>query len=161
MASTVSTETAEAPPFKIKPLVRSAMAFFESRNSIMTVTVAKENTAATIVQSAQWSVISDQLRPFDRIVAIWEDRSTYAELLVLDAGRGYANLQLLNYWPLPVLLVSEAGLPPGFDCFYAGPLENDNGGYCVKRLADGVLMVKGKSSRDAALAELLDSATLR
>ncbi|MNJ65328.1 hypothetical protein D3C77_613370 [compost metagenome] len=118
-------------------------------------------TKEMVVLSTLWSVVSDQFHSYDRINAIWSDRSAYAELLVLDAGRGYCNLILLSYHPLPALLVSEAGLPPGFDCFYAGPLENDNGGYCVRRITDGVMMVKGKSSKDAALAELLESATLR
>ena len=151
----------ELPPFKIKPLVRSAVAFHESKNNTWSAVVDRGTTKEMVVLSAIWSVVSDQFHAYDRINAIWADRSAYAELLVLDCGRGYCNLILLNYHPLPALLVSEAGLPPGFDIFYAGPIDNDNGGYCVKRLTDGVLMVKGKPSRDAAIAELLDSATLR
>jgi hypothetical protein len=151
----------ELPPFKIKPLMRSSLAFHESRNNNWSAIVERGTTKEMVVLSSLWSVVSDQFHSYDRIVAIWADRSAYAELLVLDAGRGYCNLILLNYYQLPALLVSEAGLPPGFEVFYAGPIENDNGGYCCKRLADGVLMVKGKPSRDAALAELLDSATLR
>ncbi|MCY1454580.1 hypothetical protein D9M71_716570 [compost metagenome] len=58
-------------------------------------------------------------------------------------------------------MVSEAGLPPGFDVFYAGPINNGTGGYCVKRVTDGVMMAQGHSSKDLALAALLDSATLR
>jgi hypothetical protein len=48
------------------------------------------------------------------------------------------------------------------EIFYSGPLDtNGGGGYCCKRLADGVLLVKGKPNRDAALEELLLHATLR
>ncbi|OHC26294.1 MAG: hypothetical protein A2Y50_07265 [Pseudomonadales bacterium RIFCSPLOWO2_12_59_9] len=151
----------ELPALKIKPLVRSAVQFHESRNNNWSAVVERGTTKEMVVLSSLWSVASDQFHAFDRINVIWADRSAYAELLVLDAGRGYCNLILLSYHPLPALLVSEAGLPPGFDIFYAGPIDNDTGGYCVKRLADGILMVKGKSSRDEALAELLDSATLR
>lgn len=151
----------ELSALKIKPLVRSAVQFHESRNNNWSAVVECGTTKEIVVLSSLWSVVSDQFHAFDRINVIWADRSAYAELLVLDAGRGYCNMILLNYHPLPALLVSEAGLPPGFDIFYAGPIDNDTGGYCVKRLADGILMVKGKSSRDEALAELLDSATLR
>ncbi|MFG0527359.1 hypothetical protein [Pseudomonas sp. yb_5] len=158
--STDKVDTAEAP-IKIKPLVRSAMTFHETRNMDWSVVIPRGVTKETVVLSALWSVCSDQWHSFDRVNCIWEDRSAYAELLVLDAGRGYANVILLSYHPLPALLVSEAGLPPGFEIFYSGPVENASRGYCVKRLCDGVLMVQGKTSREAALAELLDSATLR
>lgn len=164
MRDTPSTETAptpELPAIKIKPLIRSAVGFHESKNNNWSAVIPRGTTREMVVLSGLWSVVSDRFHAYDRVIAIWEDRSAYAELLVLDAGRGYCNMILLAYHPLPALLVSEAGLPPGFDIFYAGPVENDTGGYCVKRLTDGVLMVKGKPSRDAALAELLDSATLR
>jgi hypothetical protein len=79
----------------------------------------------------------------------------------VDAGRGFCTVILLNYHQLPALLVSEQGLPPGFDVYFDGPINNGEGGYCVKRVSDGVLLVRGKPNRDEALAELLDSATLR
>lgn len=162
MSKDLQDQVDNEPPFpKIKPLVRSAVAFHESRNMDWSAVVERGTTKEVVVLSSLWSVVSDQFHSFDRVNVIWADRSAYAELLVLDAGRGYCNMILLAYHPLPALLVSEAGLPPGFDIFYAGPIENDTGGYCVKRLCDGVLMVKGQSSREAALAELLGSATLR
>lgn len=160
MPATPSTETTEAP-IKIKPLVRSAMTLHETRNNNWSAVIPRGTTKEMLVLSALWSVVSDQFHSFDRINCIGEARDFYAELLVLDAGRGYANVVLLSYHPLPALLVSEAGLPPGFEIFYSGPVENAAGGYCVKRLCDGVMMVQGKTSREAALAELLDSATLR
>lgn len=159
MPATPSTEHEAA--VKIVPLTRSAIAFHESRNNTWSAVVPAGTTKERLLQSGLWSVVSDQFHGFDRINCIWADRSGYAELLVVDAGRGFCNVILLNYHALPALLVSEQGLPPGFDIFFDGPINNDEGGYCVKRIADGVLMVKGKSSRDLALAELLDSATLR
>lgn len=157
MSNSPSTETAE----KITPLLRSAVAFHESRNNTWSAVVPAGTTKERLLQSGLWSVVSDTFHAFDRINVIWADRSGYAELLVVDAGRGFCNVILLNYHQLPALLVSEQGLPPGFDIFFDGPINNDEGGYCVKRLSDGVLLVRGKPNRDAALAELLDSATLR
>lgn len=160
MSNTPSVETA-APAERITPLMRSAVAFHESRNNTWSAVVPAGTTKERLLQSGLWSVVSDTFHSFDRLNVIWADRSGYAELLVIDAGRGFCNVILLNYHALPALLVSEHGLPPGFECYFDGPIINDEGGYCVKRTADGCILVKGKSSRDLALAELLDHATLR
>jgi hypothetical protein len=153
-----STETAEA---KITPLTRSAVSFHESRNNNWSAVVPPGTTKERLLQSGLWSVVSDTFHAYDRINVIWADRSGYAELLVIDCGRGFCNVILLNYHQLPALLVSEQGLPPGFDIYFDGPITNGEGGYCVKRLSDGCLLVRGKPNRDEALKELLDSATLR
>lgn len=163
MRQTPSTETAatpELPPLKIKPLLKSAVLMTEFRNNNWSAIIPRGTTKEMLVLSGLWSVVSDQMHAFDKIDCIYEDRSAFAQLLVLDAGRGYASVQLLSFHPLPALLVSEAGLPPGFEVFFAGPIENGTGGYSIKRLCDGVLMVQGQSSREQALAELLGSATL-
>lgn len=154
-------EEAAAETAELKPLFRSAVTFAEARNNSWSAVVPRGTTKEQLTQSGLWSVVSDQFRAFDRVTAIYEDRSAIADLLVVDCGRGFCSMQLLHFYPLPALLVSTEGLPPGFDIFYAGPINNAEGGYCVKRLSDNVLLVKGKTSRDAALAELLDSATLR
>lgn len=159
--STEKVEQTELPPIKIKPLARSAMLFHETRNMDWSLVMPRGTTKDMLTLSALYSVVSDQWHAFDRVYCIGEARDFYAELLVLDAGRGYANVILLSYHQLPALLVSEAGLPPGFECFYAGPVENATGGYSVRRLCDGVLMVQGKPNKEAAIAELLDHASLR
>lgn len=158
MSNNLSIEPA-AP--KIKALARSAMVLHEYRQNTWSVVLPRGTTREMLVLAAPWTVVSDQFHPYDRVYALEESRAFYAELLVLDAGRGYCTMVELSYHPLPVLLVSEAGLPPGFDIFYAGPVENDNGGYCVKRLTDNVIMTSGHPNRESARAALLDSATLR
>lgn len=160
MSNAPSTEH-QTPAEKVSPLLRSAVAFHESRNNTWSAVVPSGTTKERLLQSGLWSVVSDTFNAYDRINVIWADRSGYAELLVIDAGRGFCNVILLNYHQLPALLVSEQGLPPGFDIYFDGPINSDEGGYCVRRLTDGCLIVKGKSSRELALAELLDHATLR
>ena len=161
-APSTSTEPAEAPAETLKPLTRSAVTFSEAKNNQWTATVPRNTTAEQLCQSGLWSVVSDQFRPYDRVQVVEASRAYFAELLVIDCGRGYCSMLLLNLWPLPALLVSNEGLPPGFDVFYSGPINTDgSGGYNVKRLADGVLIIRGKTSRDAALAALLDHATLK
>ncbi|MFW0758931.1 hypothetical protein ACN1C3_30175 [Pseudomonas sp. H11T01] len=148
-------------PADVQPIMRSAFTFAESRNNVFSAVVPRGTTQQRLVQSGLWSVVADQLRSFDRILCIAEDRSYYAELLILDAGKGHCSVQLLSYHTLPVLLVSEAGLPPGFSIDYSGPVHNGSGGYQVLRHADGVIMSTGHSNREEALAALLDSATLK
>lgn len=160
MANSPSTEH-EAPAEKITPLTRSAVSLHESRNNTWSAVVPAGTTKERLLQSGLWSVVSDTFHAYDRINVIWADRSGYADLLVIDSGRGFCHVLLLSYHQLPALLVSEQGLPPGFDIYFDGPITDGEGGYCVKRLSDNVLLVKGKSSRELALAELLDSATLR
>lgn len=157
MSNLQPAETVE----RITPLTRSAVAFHESRNNTWSAVVPAGTTKERLLQSGLWSVVSDTFHAYDRINCIWADRSGYAELLVIDCGRGFCNVILLNYHALPALLVSEQGLPPGFDIYFDGPITNGEGGYCAKRISDGVLLVKGKPNRDEALKELLDSATLR
>jgi len=161
MSKTLSDQVEQEAPAaeKITPLVRSAVQFAESRNNRFSAIIPREVDKVRLLQSGLWSVVSDQFRSMDRIDCIWADRSAYAELLVIDAGRGFCHVLLLNHWPLPALLVSTEGLPPGFDIRYEGP--DAEAQWCCYRLADNVRMVCGKPSRDAALAALLDSATLR
>lgn len=147
------------PAERIVPLNRGAVQFAESRNNRFSAVIPPTVDKTRLLQSGLWSVCSDQFRSMDRIDCIWSDRSAYAELLVIDAGRGFCHVLLLNHWSLPALLVSTEGLPPGFDIRYEGP--DAEAMWCCYRLADNVRMVCGKPSRDAALAELLDSATLR
>jgi hypothetical protein len=157
MPKSLSAETEN--PQKLKALTRGAITFRSARNNEWSAVVEAGTTKEQLLQSALWSVVSDQWHAYDRVDVIAADRSYFAELLVLSAGRGFAEVLLLSFHQLPALLTSEQGLPPGFEIFYAGPdLEAQ---YCVKRTADGVIIVKGKSSREAALAELLDHASLR
>ncbi len=49
-----------------------------------------------------WSVVAQGLEPYDRIYVVREDRAYWVELLVLDAGPGFAQvLELRRAAPLP------------------------------------------------------------
>lgn len=162
MAKNEVSEGQQAPAVpSIKPLTRSAMTFADARFVQWSVIMPRGVSKEQLTLSGLWSVIGDQLHTGDRLTVMAEDRSYYAECLVLDAGRGFANIHLLNYYHLPALLVAQEGLPPGFEIFFAGDLGNGDGGYCAKRVCDGVLMTKGHNNREACLAALLESATLR
>ncbi|MBU3055846.1 hypothetical protein [Pseudomonas indica] len=158
-ADKAATDTALAA---IKPLKRSAVSLDESRCATWFAVVPRGTPRNSLTQPGLWAVVSDRMHAFDAIRAVCEDRSFYADLLVLDAGRGYANTHLLAFHPLPALVATEASLPVGFECAYHGPVQtNGSGGWCVKRIADGVLMIQAKATEREAMDALLDHASLR
>lgn len=110
-----------------------------------------------LCDSDLWSIVSSDMLAWDRIDVVAEDRSFFAELLVLEAGRGYANVIELGYKALPPIITNQDGLPPGHEITHGGPESL----YVVRRLRDGVILGKGFPSRDEAVKFLLDHASLR
>ncbi len=158
--SATAKEVAEEQTTKpIKPLVRKDVVFEDSRIMHWVAMVPGHTTREQLVQSALWSVVSHEFHSFDRITAIALDRSFLCELVVLDAGRGYASVQLLHYHQLPALLTTTAGLPPGFEVRWLG--EETDQMYGAVRTCDGVIIVRGQTSRELCIAELLRHASLR
>ena len=145
---------------KVVPLVQSAMTFADARNVHWSCVVPRDTTRQMLTLSSFWSLCSTKpLHAFDRITVIAADRSFYAEMLVLDAGVGFANVIELAYHPLPALLAVADSLPAGFEARYQGPEQGERWG--VIRLADNVRVVTGHSSRDEALKALLAHASLK
>lgn len=75
--------------------------------------------------------MGDLLLAYDKLHIIVEDRSFYCELLVLDCGRGYANVVELSFHPLPELLVCQDSLPSNREITHLGADDL----YGVKRMA--------------------------
>lgn len=151
--------TVEAPPRrKSSPaLQKSSLKLSESVNNSWRAVVPRGTPRERLLDSDFWAVVSSDFLPYDKIVVVAEDRACYAELLVLDCGRGYASVEELFYKPLAPLIIANDGLPPNHEIVHLGPEEL----YGVRRLSDGILLGKGFGSRDEALAFLLDHATLR
>lgn len=141
----------------VKALSRTSTKLAESVNNRWRTVAPRGTTREDLIQSDLWSVVSADFLPYDHVTVVAEDRSFLAEMLCLEAGRGYASMVELSFVPLPTLLVSNEGLPPGFDIFHAGPEKL----YCVKRLNDNVIMGEGFPNKQAALEFLTDHATLR
>lgn len=70
---------------------------------------------------AYWAHVSAKMRPRDRVEVFCEDGSYYAEFLVLDAGKLFAKVALLNSYQIsPVTPGSMGDLPPGYAVKYQG-----------------------------------------
>lgn len=153
----MTTATADITPVRLKPLTPSECRLAESVRNCWVVTVPKGTTAEQLLNRDLYCVVAHRFVPFDRIEARSEDKSIYAELVVLDACRGDANVHLLSFHQLPLGVADATGLPPGFEVFHAGP----DSLWCVKRLKDGVIMGKDFRTREDAVNHLLSHATMR
>jgi len=67
-----------------------------------------------------WANVAATLRQHDTIRIIPEDGSYFAELLVLDAARGYAKVKVLRHVPLDEV-AEETAAPSGFTVKFNGP----------------------------------------
>lgn len=146
-----------AKPVKLRALSRVEVKLRESVNNTWRAVIPRGTPQERLLDSDFWVVVAGDFMPWDRIHCVAEDRTFYAELLVVDAGRGYARLEPLGIHTLPPIVTSQEGLPPGHEIVHAGPDKM----YCVRRVADGVLLGEGFSSKDDALRYLLDHASLR
>lgn len=159
MSTSLQADTQEAPAKPRKPIAlqKSALKLREFTNAHWRAVIPRNTPRERLLDSDFWAVVANDFQPFDIVCCVAEDRAYYAEILVIECGRGYASLVELNFTPLPALLVTTAGLPPGFEIYHAGPEKL----YCIKRVADGVSMGEGFPSREKALEHLLDHASLR
>lgn len=98
-----------------------------------------------------WAHLGDRLRQHDTIRLIPDDGAYFAELLVLSAGRGFANVKLLRHIPLNEDELSEMVVPDELEVKYRGP----HCRWSVIRKSDGhvlkeQLQEKGDAIREAA-----------
>lgn len=156
MSNAPATTDAPSRP-KTPALTRQGFKLREYANSAWRVIADRGVTIERLCDTDYWSLVAQDLHPFDTLHVIAADRSYYAELLVVDCGRGYAAVELLLHKPLPPLLAITDRLPPGFELKYNGPESQ----WTATRLCDGVVIGTGFSSRDACLQHLLDHASLQ
>lgn len=138
-------------------LSRDCFKLRESVNNVFRIVVPRGITRERLLDSDFYATVAGDLTAFDKIIAVAADRSFYCELLVLECGRSYANLVELSYTPLPALLVVQGSLPANHEIIHLGPTDL----YAVRRISDQVLLGKGFSSREEAVAFLCDHASLR
>ncbi|WP_024301974.1 hypothetical protein [Pseudogulbenkiania sp. MAI-1] len=142
-------ETPRRP--RLAALTRDRCKLNESVNNCWRAVVPNNITREQLILSDLWSVVSQFFNAYDTIRVVDEGRRFYAELLVLNCGRGYAEIIELSFHELPAMLTSQEGLPPNFSIDYMGPEKQ----YQIKRLSDGVIFRDGFASKADAVAYLL------
>lgn len=103
-----------------------------------------------------WSVVASKLHTLDEITIHASDRSSMSRWLVLQAGRNYAEVHLLEWFELPAMLASVAEtLPSNHKIVF-----DQATGFSAIRISDGVVICRADSQQEC-VALLLDHATLR
>jgi len=147
----------ELKQIKLSALTRSNFALMESKQNIFRAIIPRGTPRERITQPDFWSTCAELMHAYDLVWCIGEDRSFIAQYVCLEAGRGYASLHELSFTPLPALLVTSDGLPPGHSIQYLGADQL----YGVLRSCDGVVMQTGFTNKQLALDWLLAHASLK
>lgn len=92
-----------------------------------------------------WAHVSSKLRPRDRIEVEPEDGMYYAELIVRDAGKLFAKVEVIRHVELKKYDV-RGDLDQQFDIRHAGP----NQKWRVVRINDKAVLQSGFSTPDEA-----------
>lgn len=134
---------------KIQPLDRSRMREAEFMRRVWVMTAHENQVAADLEEPLYWSHVSGDMKPWDRLEVRANDGTWYAECLVLDAGRAWAKVKVLQEYRLTTADVSmsaAAKLSP-FSVEFKGPHSQ----WCVIRKADKVIVHEGAGTEGAAI----------
>ncbi len=104
-----------------KPLVHlapSRMKQAEFTRVIYSVTCESGTTVDQLLESSYWAHVGQMFKPGDRIEVMPDDRSFFVELMVMAAGRLYADMTLLRSTDLEPPKAVEGGVP--YEVEYAG-----------------------------------------
>lgn len=146
-AKTKETEQVERKVEQLNPS-RMKEATYERTEWVIT---AHENTEpADLQEPAYWSHVASKLRPWDKIEARANDGTWYAVLIVLESGRNWARVKLIENHNLTTSDVaqSQANASSPYDITYRGPHSK----WSVVRKADNEVMHEGEATRDGANA---------
>lgn len=104
--------------------------------------VPEGTDVSALLASEFWAHNARKLSPFAEITAVEETGAWYARLLVLDSGKNWASVRLLEKVTLDPV---EAAPSADFRVEFKGPIHKHR----VVRVSDGAEMVKGLSKADA------------
>lgn len=138
-------------------LSRADIKLHESTNNIWRAIVPRGTQRERLLDSDLWATIAHDFLPYDKVIVVEAGRAFYAELLILEAGRGYCHLEELSFHALPPLIVANTGMVPNHEICHLGPDDL----YGVRRLSDGVMLGKGFRSSEEAMVFLTEHASLR
>lgn len=106
-----------------------------------------------LAHQAYWAHVAPSLKPWARIEVRADDASWYAECLVLEAGRNWANVKTLHCWNLSgediartsaAIAAEYAGLP------YEVKFRGEHCLWSVLRKADAAVMHEGEATKAGA-----------
>lgn len=111
-------------------------------------------TQEDLLTPEYWSHVSERMTPYSEVTVRCDDGTYYAKFLVLDCGRGWAKMQLLNWWSLTTADVaqtqSSVGTAADYDILWKGSTRK----HIVQRKSDQIVLHEGEQRKDAAVAWL-------
>lgn len=114
--------------------------------------IASGTTIEQLEEPQFWSHVARDLRRTDKIVAIAEDGSYYAELIVTSTGVGFVKVRTLFHVPLEEAS-DEDGDGEREPLCRIKHLPGQK--WSVQRLSDGMWIKKGFEDREAARAYMI------
>lgn len=112
------------------------------------VVTAHENTVPSdLLKPEYWAHVAAKLRSYDRIEARANDETWYAEYLVVKAGSNWANVIMLDAWPLTSqdVIESVASASSALEAQWRGPHSK----WSVIRKSDKAVLKEGMSKDEA------------
>jgi len=106
----------------------------------------KADEKESIANPEFWTQVSEKLKPFDHIEVQTEDRTFWADLLVLACGRGWATVQVLNFVEVENVSIDSVEEVEGLKIIHRGPQLN----WCVIRKNDGTILQENLPNQGAA-----------
>jgi hypothetical protein len=111
------------------------------------ITPTETETIEDTLKAEYWANVAEQIDISDRIEALWEDSSKFAEYVVLDKGAAWLRVALINKANLTKSKQSSAPeLPDEFKISHSGHQDK----YIVVRMSDGVRVSQGHQTQESA-----------
>ena len=142
------------PELKPKKLHATRFQLAEAARNVYSAVLEIGTTLDDLKEPAFWSHIAGpkHLRPMDRIEAMPEDGTYWAELLVLNAGPMFAKIHVMRHYEIGE--VGTSSMSDAFATAWKGPMRQ----YAVVRVKDNAIMRDKFASKEAALGWLAENA---
>ncbi len=125
----------------------------EFARQFLRVIPAEKHTVEDTLKPEYWANVTDKIQITDRIEAIWEDNSIFAEYIVTDVGPTWAKVILINEVDLTKAKVSTPPEKPSeYKISFGGNLLR----HVVVRLSDGKRISEDHATSEAAEQWLSD-----
>jgi len=103
-------------------------------------------TLDDVKEPGYWAHMAKQMTPYDHIECRVDDSTWLAHLLVLEVGRNWARVMVLNHWRLDGSDVAQTILQEQFRIDWKGPQHK----FAVIRVRDNAMISKEHRTREQA-----------
>lgn len=135
----------EEAPKRVASIIPSRFKVAEYQRTVYVVNPEIGTTVNDMLRPEYWAHVGHQMKPYDRIEVRAEDGSYFAELLVRNAERGWANVTVLSRIELDAK-AEPAPVSIDFKVEHAGPHHK----WRVMRLSDTTVVKHGFENKTEA-----------